>query len=136
MAVHVLCAEKGRTVKNTHHYRDHAQRIVDLEQAIAALIPHETAAALCAVLKRTSPRIYKDQHVAVRALLRDHQLADNVFVTDLSQSQELTASTNKRHLETKKQAKQRGHITPSSDSGQIGKENISTTVTNRNIVLR
>src|SRR3546814_5523602 len=61
IAVHELCAEKGRTVKNTHHYRDHAQRIVDLEQAIAALIPHETAAALCAVLKRTSPRIYKDQ---------------------------------------------------------------------------
>src|SRR3546814_11631213 len=71
IAVHELCAEKGRTVKNTHHYRDHAQRIVDLEQAIAALIPHETAAALCAVLKRTSPRIYKDQLVAVRALLRD-----------------------------------------------------------------
>src|SRR3546814_5308660 len=65
IAVHELCAEKGRTVKNTHHYRDHAQRIVDLEQAIAALIPHETAAALCAVLKRTSPRIYKDQLVAV-----------------------------------------------------------------------
>src|SRR3546814_5013537 len=87
IAVHELCAEKGRTVKNTHHYRDHAQRIVDLEQAIAALIPHETAAALCAVLKRTSPRIYKDQLVAVRALLRDHQLADTVLVTDLSQRQ-------------------------------------------------
>jgi|TARA_R100001143_G_C3357173_1_gene133183 transposase len=51
IAVHELCSEKGRTVKNTHHYRNHAQRIVDLEQAIAALIPHETAAALCAVLK-------------------------------------------------------------------------------------
>src|SRR3546814_3117658 len=75
IAVHELCAEKGRTVKNTHHYRDHAQRIVDLEQAIAALIPHETAAALCAVLKRTSPRIYKDQqigraHVELQSLMR------------------------------------------------------------------
>src|SRR3546814_17386513 len=103
MAVHVLCAEKGRTVKNTHHYRDHAQRIVDLEQAIAALIPHETAAALCAVLKRTSPRIYKDQLVAVRALLRDHQLADTVLVTALSQRQELTASMLKRYLEANQQ---------------------------------
>src|SRR3546814_4376141 len=26
IAIHELCAEKGRTVKNTHHYRDHAQR--------------------------------------------------------------------------------------------------------------
>src|SRR3546814_3270899 len=79
--------------------------------------PHETAAALCAVLKRTSPRIYKDQLVAVRALLRDHQLADTVLVTDLSQRQELTASMLKRYLEANQQARQRGRIAPSSVSG-------------------
>src|SRR5690606_30235576 len=33
IAVHKLCAERGRIVKNNHHYRDHAQRIADLEQA-------------------------------------------------------------------------------------------------------
>src|SRR3546814_16348139 len=63
IAVHELCAEKGRTVKNTHHYRDHDQRIVDFEQAISALLPPATAPAFCAILKRPSPPIYKENHL-------------------------------------------------------------------------
>lgn len=117
IAVHELCAERGRIVKNNHHYRNHAQRIADLELAIAALIPQETAAALCAVLKRSSPRIYKDQLVAVRALLQDHQPVDAVLMTGLSQRHELTASMLKRYLEANRQARQRGRITSAPMSG-------------------
>ncbi len=89
----------------------------DLEQAIAALIPPETGAALCAVLKRTSPRIYKDQLVAVRALLQDHQPVDAVLMTGLSQRHELTASMLKRYLQANQQARQRGRITPAPMTG-------------------
>ncbi len=117
IAMHELCAQRGRIVKNNHHYRDHAQRIADLEQAIAALIPQETGAALCAVLKRTSPRIYKDQLVAVRALLQDHQPVDAVLMTGLSQRHELTASMLKRYLQANQQARQRGRITPAPMTG-------------------
>src|SRR3546814_18107278 len=35
IAVHELCAEKGSTVKNTHHSRDPAQRIVVFATYIA-----------------------------------------------------------------------------------------------------
>src|SRR3546814_3849709 len=84
---------------------------------ICALVTGVQTCALPILLKRTSPRIYKDQLVAVRALLRDHQLADTVLVTDLSQRQELTASMLKRYLEANQQARQRGRIAPSSVSG-------------------
>src|SRR5690606_14146333 len=38
IARHVVSAEKGRMIKNNHHYRDHSQRIADLEAAIVALL--------------------------------------------------------------------------------------------------
>ena len=98
------------TVKNNHHYRDHAQRITDLEQSITTLIPESIARALCALLKRTSPRIYKDQLVAVRGLLKDHQFVDSELLEGLSQRHELTASMLKRHLEANQQAGQRGRV--------------------------
>lgn len=118
IAVHGLCAEKGRIIKNNHHYRDHAQRIVDLEQAVATLVPTDTAQALCALLKRSSPRIYKDQLVAVRALLQEHMPVDMDLVVDLTQRHELTASMLKRYLQANQQAKQRGRIVPTPVSGQ------------------
>lgn len=110
IAVHGLSTEKGRIVKNSHHYRDHTQRIADLEQAIASLIPADTAQALCTVLKRTSPRIYKDQLVAVRTLLHAHLPIDLSLLDSLSQRHELTATMLKRYLEANGLARQRGRI--------------------------
>lgn len=110
IAIHELSTAKGVTVKNNHHYRDHAQRITDLEQSITTLIPESIARALCALLKRTSPRIYKDQLVAVRGLLKDHQCVDPELLEGLSQRHELTASMLKRHLEANQQAGQRGRV--------------------------
>src|SRR3546814_11988472 len=34
IATHDLCKAKGRMIKNNNHYRDHAQRITDLERGI------------------------------------------------------------------------------------------------------
>lgn len=41
IATHDLCKAKGRMVKNNNHYRDHAQRITDLERGIDAILPDD-----------------------------------------------------------------------------------------------
>lgn len=111
IASHALNTEKGRIVRNNHHYRDHAQRISDLEQAIADVVPAHTAQALCAVIKQTSPRIYKDQLVAVRDILRASLPLDAELLADLSCRQALTAQTLKRYLQANEQAQRRGRVT-------------------------
>ncbi|MGG7125808.1 hypothetical protein, partial [Salmonella enterica] len=60
----------------------------DLEHAIGTLIPLQTATALCAVLKRTSPRIYKDQLVAVRGLLEEHREVEGDLETAITDLQD------------------------------------------------
>lgn len=108
IASHTLCLEKGRTVKNNHHYRDPAQRIAELEQAIAARLPGEAARTLCRLLKATSPRIYKDQLVGVRDLLQRHGPVDAALLTILTAQARLTASAVQHYLEAWQQAKARG----------------------------
>lgn len=108
IATHVLCAEKGRMIKNNHHYRDHAQRISDLEMAITEQLSASLGETLCQLLKRTSPRIYKDQLVAARDLLREHAPVDTVLLSELVERSELTATGLKRHLVAWQQALVRG----------------------------
>ena len=69
IATHGLCLEKGRTLKNNHHYRDPAQRIAELEQAITQCLPEGKSEPLCRLLKATSPKIYKDQLVGAAAAI-------------------------------------------------------------------
>src|SRR5690606_41971176 len=47
IASHALCSDKGKVIKNTHHYRDHAQRVSKLEAGIDALIGNEIGHQLC-----------------------------------------------------------------------------------------
>jgi transposase len=61
VARHPLGCGKGETFKNTNHYRDRAQQIADLEGEIAAALGAPLGRRLCALLKATSPAIYKDQ---------------------------------------------------------------------------
>jgi transposase len=108
LARHVVSAEKGRIIKNNHHYRDHAQRIADLEAAIVALLDDSQGKALCRLLQQTSPRIYKDQLVAARSLLRAHQPVETDWWHNLLAHQRLTAQQLQRHLEAREQARARG----------------------------
>ena len=108
LARHVVSAEKGRIIKNNHHYRDHAQRIADLEAAIVALLDDSQGKALCRLLQQTSPRIYKDQLVAARSLLRAHQPVETDWWHNLLSHQRLTAQQLQRHLEAREQARARG----------------------------
>ena len=115
IATHDLCKAKGRMVKNNNHYRDHAQRIADLERCIDSILPDDLGATLCQLLKRTSPRIYKDQLVAARDLLMAHAPVDTTLLWELSERSELTATGLKRYLEAWQQAKARGRIISDHD---------------------
>lgn len=108
IARHPVATEKGRIIKNSHHYRDHTQRQSDLENAVAELVGPETGSALCAALQRTSPRVYKDQLVAVRNLMRTHAPVDPTLMAELSQRPQLKATTVQSYLEAWQRARERG----------------------------
>lgn len=121
IARHTLCREKGRIIKNNNHYRDPAQRIADLEKAIAGLLASGQATALCRLLKETSPRIYKDQLVGARDLLKAHGPVDPDRLEEVLQHPRLTARQLRQHLEAWQQARARGRDTeieyaPGTDS--------------------
>jgi len=85
---HTLSMEKGTVIKNTDHYRDRAQQVSDYEQAIEARIGVEYANRLCALLKVTSPKIYRDQLAGARDILSQYEaLPDGILDRVLSRSQ-------------------------------------------------
>src|SRR5690606_29827984 len=65
-------------------------------------------ATLCRLLKATSPRIYKDQLVGVRDLLRRHGPVATELLGVLLQQTQLTATAVQRYLEAWQQAQARG----------------------------
>ena len=70
IAEHLISIEKGQVIKNTDHYRDKAQRIKDLEADLLQVLGDtELSQALCALLKTTSPKIYKDQLLGAKQIL-------------------------------------------------------------------
>jgi len=101
IARHRLCSDKGRVIKNTHHYRDHAQRVADL-------LGQELGPALCRQLQATEPKIYKDQLVAARRLLRVHAPVPHALLTVLVQRRGLTAMRLREYLEANQRAGERG----------------------------
>ena len=73
IAEHLMCLDKGQVIKNRDHYRDKAQRIESLEADILQLLGSgDNSRALCALLKATSPGIYKDQLVGAKQILKSH----------------------------------------------------------------
>lgn len=70
IARHTLCSGKGEIIKNSHHYRDLSVRVEKLEQELVILLDNEQAGELFALLKATSPRIYKDQLVGVKKIVK------------------------------------------------------------------
>ena len=72
IARHELLAGKGGLRRNSDHYRDKEAAIQQLETEIAGILQPLAAPPLLALIKRTSPKIYKDQLAGIRKLLRDH----------------------------------------------------------------
>ena len=108
LAVHPLAPGKGQVVRNTDHYRDHARHLQDLEQAIAGQLGDELGPRLCARLKATSPRIYKDQLRGVNRLLEATSSVDTDLIRQLVEREQLTASGLKAYLEATERAAERG----------------------------
>jgi transposase len=72
IAEHVISLEKGQIIKNTHHYRDMQQRVEALEAALEQQLGESASQRLCALLKTTSPKIYKDQLVGAKQIIAAH----------------------------------------------------------------
>jgi hypothetical protein len=74
IAEHGVCLDKGQILKNTHHYRDRSLRVEALEQELQQLLDKkpDLALALCAVLKASSPKSYKDQLAGAKQVLAEH----------------------------------------------------------------
>lgn len=69
IAEHVISLEKGQIIKNTHHYRDMQQRVEALEAALEQQLGDSAGQRLCALLKATSPKIYKDQLLGAKQII-------------------------------------------------------------------
>jgi hypothetical protein len=72
IAEHVISLEKGQIIKNTHHYRDIKQRVEALEAALDQQLGDGSSQRLCALLKATSPKIYKDQLLGAKQIIATH----------------------------------------------------------------
>lgn len=100
IAQHALCLDKGQIIKNTHHYRDPAEKISALEEEVVERMGVEYGKKLCALLKATSPKIYKDQLKGVTVILRQSTVSDEVAAWLCDRSR-LTASQMESLLESR-----------------------------------
>ncbi len=103
IAEHAISLEKGQIIKNTHHYRDRQQRVAALEAALAEQLGDHDSQRLCALLKASSPKIYKDQLVGARQVIAAHTLRHSNIAAELLErilsAPRLTASQLRDRLE-------------------------------------
>ncbi len=74
IAEHTISFEKGQIIKNTHHYRDMTQRVEALETVLEQQLGDSVSQRLCALLKASSPKIYKDQLLGAKQIIQAHML--------------------------------------------------------------
>lgn len=103
IAEHIISLEKGQIIKNTHHYRDMTQHIETLETALKQQLGDSARQRLCALLKATSPKIYKDQLLGAKQVIATHTAQYGDISADLLEriltSPRLTASQLRDILE-------------------------------------
>ncbi len=115
VAEHLIRQEKGQVIKNRDHYRDKAQRIENLEADVLQLLGRsQNSQALCALLKNTSPGIYKDQLVGAKQILnahiKQHGEIDAQLLARLIDTPRLTATGLRDRLAAYQQHPERGNI--------------------------
>ncbi|AMD01837.1 IS21 family transposase [Halomonas chromatireducens] len=108
IAAHTLHLGKGRTLRNSDHYRDHRQQEADLEQAIAQCLGETLGQQLCARLRDSMPHHYKDQLRGARKVLEGEPDLDLALVSDWVTRERLTARRLKERLAAARLAKARG----------------------------
>jgi len=122
VATHAVACGKGQTVRNSHHYRDPAAALADLEAAIAERVGADLGARLCAQLKASEPRLYKDQLAGLRKLLQPDPLPDPALLEELAARDGLTTTTVKRFVEASQRAGERGRDTAVSGDDEPAAE--------------
>jgi hypothetical protein len=102
IATHSVCEGKGVIVKNTNHYRDHDKVVKDREQELIEVIGcEELSLQLCRILKTTSPKIYKDQLVGLKAVLSGYPAEKALYdaLCELSKRPRLTVTFIREYLD-------------------------------------
>jgi len=120
IAIHNICEERGRIIKNSNHYRDHDKLVTDREDEVAKVIGRDLATRVCKVIKETSPKIYKDQLVGLIKVLNQYTSnSDLAKVLDiLASRRRLTVSFIKEYLEAFYSNRQQ--VEEDKDKGSIG----------------
>ena len=99
IARHDIQAGKGAIVANRDHYRDKATTIRQLEAQIGEMMQPLDATDLFAVIKHTSPTIYKDQLAGIRQILRKrHEPVQQDELDWICNRPELTATQFRKLL--------------------------------------
>ncbi len=126
LARHRQSHVKGEVLKNPNHYRDHRQAIIDRETQLAELLGDEMGAEICALLKATNPKIYKDQLCGLLKVIRPYskEELDAPFI-ELSGRSELKVSFIRDYLGSFFSSKDRRQ-SESSSGKQLEKYSILT----------
>jgi hypothetical protein len=120
LARHPLACGKGETVKNTNHYRDRAQQIADLEGEVRAAVGEALGARLCALLKATSPAIYKDQLRGAKRVLAAHPSLPGEVLESVCARARLTATGLRDYLAAYAAHPERLHAPPDVSPPPVG----------------
>jgi len=88
IAEHIECQEKGRMIINNNHYRDHSKTVKDRENEVKEMLSEELAENICKSLKKTNPRIYKDQLVGLSRVCSNYPLSETLEVLNYLQSRD------------------------------------------------
>ena len=98
IARHGISQGKGQIIKNKDHYRNKQDQIADLELVIIQQLEMGRGEILCALLKRTSPHIYKDQLTGLKSLLNRYEMPPRLLDRLCDRSQ-LTTSQIRDYLD-------------------------------------
>lgn len=98
IAHHALSCGKGEIIKNTHHYRDRETRIGELEKELHERLGESLGRRLCALLKASEPRIYKDQLQGAKQVLGAYAELNLALIEHLCEKPYLSARRLREYL--------------------------------------
>jgi transposase len=98
IARHIIHGGKGKIIKNSNHYRDYSLEMKTNEQEIQNMIGFDLGISLCALIKKSLPKIYRDQLAGVKKILKSTTKNEKIL-KKLVQKPRLTACMLKDYLE-------------------------------------
>jgi len=100
IAKHIIHHGKGAIIKNRNHYRDYSEQIETSEKAIEKILGANVGSSLCVLIKKSSPKIYRDQLVGVKKILAKNKIdSSKKILAKLIQKPRLTACMLQEYLE-------------------------------------